>query len=100
MFDLDALEAEALGEPFTFQWKGETYTMPVDMPLEAGRMFGTDSIEAFRLALGADVWDGMPEPPGVEMSKALVDAYLEHHGFKDSGKSSGSSDNSTSTATE
>lgn len=99
-FDLDALAAEADGEPFTFIFGGETYELPPRIDFRVGvALREGDEYEAIRRMLG-DQWDRVLASDAVftgALAGQLLRAYLDHS-KADAGESVASSRSSKSTA--
>lgn len=100
VFDLDALIAEAEGEPFLFTFGGEKYELPprVDMlaliALDEGRLG-----DGLRLLFGEDQWQQIEDSDAVfndQAMEALLQRYFAHLGVE-LGKSGASSRSSGST---
>jgi hypothetical protein len=99
-FDLDALAAEADGEPFRFVFGGETYELPAEPDFRVGVALGRgDSVEAMRLMFG-EHWDRVLASKTRltgSMAGKLLKAYMAHTG-NNVGESKASSSSSKSTA--
>lgn len=84
-FDLDAVAAEANGEPFEFTFGGDTYTLPPSVDLRVvGALTAGDVTDALRRLLGAEQWAKLDASDAVftaDQFKALFDAYLAHCGM-------------------
>jgi hypothetical protein len=86
-FDLDALEVEGEdGKPFTFTYKGETYTMPVAtaMPWQDQLALETaTTAESLRLILGDEQFTRFQKQPmSAGRLNALIGKWMEHQGLK------------------
>jgi hypothetical protein len=86
-FDLDALEVEGEdGEPFTFTYQGETYTMPnaTAMPWQDQLALETaDTTESLRLILGDEQFTRFQKQPmSAGRLNALISKWMEHQGLK------------------
>jgi hypothetical protein len=85
-FDLDALEVEGEGaEPFTFTYKGETFTMPLAASMPWQDQLALESAgqsESLRLILGDQYerFERLPMSAG-RLGK-LLEAWLAHQGLK------------------
>lgn len=99
-FDLDALEHEANGEPFTFRFGGEVYSLPASPDLRA-----IASLEAQRLddallrLLGEEQYGRLMASPATfdaPTFETLLEAYREHLGVAP-GNSSASTGSSVTT---
>lgn len=86
-FDLDALEVEEEnGAPFTFTYKGDTYSMPTAqaMPWQDQMALETaTAAESMRLILGDDQYERLSKQPmsTARMAK-LIEAWSKHQGLK------------------
>lgn len=104
-FDLNAVAAEALGEPFTFTWgdgdEQREFSIGRDVDIRwLTSLQGGNLRTALIRLLGADQFaefDATSKPFGAEHFSALVKAYNEHLGGGP-GKSRPSSKRSKSTA--
>lgn len=86
-FDLDAVLAD--GEPFSFTFGGQEYTLPADPPLTVPPLLraGLDA-EAVELLLGAEQWERLSaaDPAlGMKGATALLVAYQAHLGLAPGG---------------
>jgi hypothetical protein len=86
-FDLDALEVEGEdGKPFTFTYKGETYTMPVAaaMPWQDQlALEEADSRESLRLILGDEQFKRFQKQPmSTARFAALIEQWKKYQGIK------------------
>lgn len=84
VFDLDALAAEATGEPFRFRFGGEDYELPptIDIRAVAHAQEGRLS-SALRLMMTGDQWDRLERSTGrfdLPALRALFKAYGDHSG--------------------
>lgn len=87
-FDLDAVEAEAAGEPFEFMFGGRTYTLPHLHDIDRSLLNAADQgdvaamQEAFRSGLGDDYEEFNAKPMKLRSLNALFAAWVEHSGLK------------------
>lgn len=92
--DLDALEADEAGTPFTFRFGGEEYTLAPRIDLRAvAALEGNRYDAALRMLLGPEQWERMQASPAAfDQTKfeALFDAYAKHQGVDSLGESSAS----------
>lgn len=92
--DLDALVADEDGQPFTFRFGGEDYTLPPRIDLRAvAALEGNRYDAALRMLLGPDQWDRMQQSDAVfdqPKFEALFNAYGRHQGVDGLGESSAS----------
>jgi hypothetical protein len=99
-FDLDAVAAEADGEPFVFTFGGEEYVLAPKVDIRVGiALAEEDWIGALRRMLG-DQWDRLVASPAAltgPLAGTLIRAYLDHSG-QSAGESSASSRSSGNTA--
>lgn len=87
-FDLDAVEAEAAGEPFEFTFGGRTYALPhvkdVDRKIllaaEQGEKAAMDAL--LQLGLGDEYEEFNAQPMKLRSVEALFLAWLEHCGLE------------------
>jgi hypothetical protein len=87
-FDLDAVEAEAAGEPFDFAYKGHTYTLPhlhdmdrkVLLAADQGERAAMD--ELFRSGLGDDYEQFDTQAMKLRTLNALFEKWLRHCGLE------------------
>lgn len=83
-FDLDALDVEAMGTPFTFTFGGEEYELPVVADLAVGELLTDgDWSGAIRKMLGPGQWARVVASDAVlDMTRAieLVNAFTAHIG--------------------
>lgn len=100
-FNLDAVVAEATGEPFRFVFGGDTYEMSPQPDIITARLLQTGQLVAgFERLLGAEQWERLVAASEVlDMPRlvALFEAYADHLGI-DLGESEASSSSSKSTA--
>lgn len=86
-FDLDAVEAEASGEPFEFTFGGRTYTLPHLKDIDRRVLDAADQgdiaamKEAFRTGLGSDYAEFDAKPMKLGSLDALFRAWTEHSGL-------------------
>jgi hypothetical protein len=86
-FDLDALEVEGEnGEPFTFTYKGESYTMPnaAAMPWQDQIALETaNTVESLRLILGDEQF-GRFQKQAMSAGRlnGLIRKWMDHQGLK------------------
>ena len=100
-----AQRAEANGEPFDFEYRGEKYTLPrefsLDMTEAVGDLPARDSIPGLRVLLTALLAEQAERFPVGSMTGedllGLFDAYFEHTGIR-LGESETSPSSSQSTA--
>lgn len=87
-FDLDAVEAEASGEPFEFTFGGRTYTLPHLKDIDRRVLDAADQgdiaamKEAFRTGLGDDFEEFDAQPMKLGTLDALFRAWTEHSGLQ------------------
>lgn len=84
VFDLDAIGAEARGEPFRFRFGGEEYELPpsIDM-LAVPAMVSGDILGGFRRLFTADQWERLKASPAtMDLPRVLelVRRYADHSG--------------------
>lgn len=92
MIDLDALAAEGEGEPFTFSWAGDTYSMPTLAQLPwtvASEIVGDlPTPDKLALILGDEPFERFKAKPcSAAKLRALLNAYLDHQGLGGPGES-------------
>lgn len=101
VFDLDALAAEARGEPFRFRFGGDDYEMPPNVDIRAALAANEGRIlDAFSILLGAEQWQRMLDSESTldsDLFDKLMQAYYAHIGTS-VGESRASSSSSKSTA--
>jgi hypothetical protein len=99
VFDLDALAAEEVAEPFRFTFGGQAFEAAVFDPRALGP-FGVGDIDAgLRYMLGREQaarLAAVEQPLGMGQLQALVAAWTAHFGM-DAGKAPASSRSSKST---
>lgn len=99
-FDLDAVAREATGEPFTFIFGGELFSLPASPDVRFLDALGSERItDTVRLMFGED-WarvEASSTTLTAEVASALLNAYVSHLGTTQ-GKSSRSTGSSKSTA--
>ena len=99
-FDLDALAAEAGGEPFRFTFGGEEYELPPRIDFRVGVALAEgDSVGAVRYMLG-EHWQRILDSEQTldgHLAGELLKAYMEHS-RTNVGESEASSRSSKSTA--
>jgi hypothetical protein len=82
--DLDALDADEAGEPFTFRFGGEDYTLPPKIDLRAvAALEGNRYDAALRMLLGPVQYERMQQASAVfdqRKFEALFNAYGAHQG--------------------
>jgi hypothetical protein len=87
-FDLDAVEAEALGEPFPFTFGGREYVLPHVQDMDRKVLLAADQgeqaamEELFRTGLGADFEEFDRQPMKLRTLEALFRNWLEHCGLE------------------
>lgn len=87
-FDLDAVEAEALGEPFEFTFGGCTYSLPHVQDLDRKILVGADQGDVaamnslFEVGLGNDYEQFNAQPMKLRSLEALFKAWLAHCGLE------------------
>jgi len=87
-FDLDAVEAEAAGEPFEFTFGGHTYTLPHVQDVDRKVVLTADQgdiaamISLFQLGLGDDYERFNAQPMKLRTLEALFKAWLKHCGLE------------------
>lgn len=87
VFDLDAVEAEAAGEPFEFVFAGRTWTLPHLHDIDRKLLNAADQgdiaamREAFRTGLGDDYTEFDAQPMKLRSLDALFRAWTEHSGL-------------------
>ena len=85
-FNLDAVEAEATGQPFEFDWHDESYSLPSagDADWRALAALDSGKLEAgLRGLMGDDQYDRFASRPlATKKLGKLVEAYLEYQGVK------------------
>lgn len=97
MLDVDALMAEASGEPFQFKFGGDVYTLPFSPDMRAIAAMSAGRLDdALRMMLGADQWERLQQVDAVFDTRALqaiMDGYASHVGVNlpNSSGSTGSS---------
>lgn len=96
VLDLDALEAEATGEPFTFRLAGEEFTLPPLTTLDRKefrtllKAFQGEDVDAGLAPLFGDQWERFDQQPmSVNQLNKLLEGYLAQQGL-DAGESSAS----------
>ena len=81
--DLDALDADEQGQPFTFRFGGEEYVLPPRVDLRAVWAFERNRLDAgLRILLGPDQYGRlMASGAGFDAAKvkALLGAYNRHN---------------------
>lgn len=88
VFDLDAVEAEAAGEPFSFVFGGRTYTLPHLHDIDRKLLNTADQgdiaamREAFKTGLGDDYEEFEAQPMKLRSLEALFRAWTEHSGLQ------------------
>lgn len=99
-FDLDAIEAEANGEPFTFVLQGEVFTMLAPEDADWQVMTDTDRPDwtrAFMQELLADDYERFAKHTvPIRKLNALIEACTQHYGVTP-GESKASARSSRST---
>lgn len=94
-FDLDALATDPDGEPFTFHWNAELFTLQTFKQMEWRQQITFTQMpmeEAMRLLLGEVQWDNfVAKPMSRGRLNALLDAWYLHQGIS-SGEGPASSD--------
>ncbi|MFI6496914.1 hypothetical protein [Nonomuraea typhae] len=87
-FDLDAVEAEAVGDPFAFDFGGYTYTLPHVQDVDRKVLLGADRGDVgmmntlFELGLGDDYERFNAQPMKLRSLEALFKAWLKHCGLE------------------
>lgn len=87
-FDLDAVEAEALGDPFEFTFGGHTYTLPHVQDVDRKILIGADEGDVaamnalFEVGLGDDYERFNAQPMKLRSLEALFKAWLAHCGLE------------------
>ncbi|MFB4265299.1 hypothetical protein [Nonomuraea sp. GTA35] len=87
-FDLDAVEAETAGEPFEFDYRGHTYSLPHVQDVDRKVLLGADQgdISAmnalFREGLGDDFEQFDAQPMKLRSLNKLFEAWLKHCGLE------------------
>lgn len=96
-FDLDAIEVEAVGEPFRFTLGGTEYTVPIVVDFRVSAYLAdNDWGNAIRVMVGPEQWSQInagTEPLTLERSMAIVEQFTKHIGTT-AGKSSASTPSS------
>lgn len=92
MFDLDQARAarrEAQGEPPQFTFGGETFTLPIEIPLAVADAFTKSNIDGLEALFGKEQWERFlaHDPTDADLG-ALAPWMDEIYGFGDLGKSS------------
>ena len=99
--DLDAVQAEAHGEPHVIEFSDDEFTIPPikDWPAEALELVARGWLtEAFRMAMGDDQYERFAShKPKMQVYEALLDTITEDEGLGDTGNWSRSSRSSRST---
>ena len=89
-FSLDDITSDA--EPFVFTFGGERFVMSADPDIKFFEYLSKGAIQqALWVALGEDQYntlEAVPETLNVTRAKALFEAYRDHIGVDESGKSS------------
>lgn len=87
-FDLDAVEAEAAGEPFVFTYRGHEYSLPHVQDVDRKVLLAADQgeiaamNELFRAGLDIDYEQFNAQPMKVRSLDALFKAWLKHCGLE------------------
>lgn len=87
-FDLDAVEAEAAGEPFPFTFGGHEYVLPHVQDVDRKVLLAADQgekaamDELFKTGLGDDYERFNAQPMKLRSLEALFRAWLEHSGLE------------------
>lgn len=87
-FDLDAVEAQANGEPFDFDFGGRIYTLPHVQDLDRKVLLAADQgeqaamAELLRSGLGEDHAEFDAQPMKLRSLEALFKAWLKHCGLE------------------
>lgn len=84
VFDLDAVEHEATGEPFRFKFGGREFTLPPSMDVRAVAMLTAGRLDdCLRLLMGEAQYEALVEVDAVFDTgklRALFDEYARHTG--------------------
>lgn len=85
VFDLDAVASEAKGDPFTFRWAGEEWTLPPVKSVDwrDARALERGEIEAaFPKLMGAEQFNRFATHRlDIDGLGKLVAAYMKHQGL-------------------
>lgn len=87
-FDLDAVEAEAIGEPFEFTFGGHVYSLPHVQDVDRRILLGADQGDVammnalFEIGLGDDYELFNAQPMKLRSLEALFKAWLKHCGLE------------------
>lgn len=87
-FDLDAVEAEVAGEPFSFDFGGHTYALPHVQDVDRKVLLGADQGDVaamnslFEIGLGDDYEQFNAQPMKLRTLEALFKAWLAHCGLE------------------
>lgn len=100
-FNLASIKAEAAGEPFVFDYGGESFSIPAVVDFRVAWAMKDDDYElGLKLLLGDEQWGrfmAVPEAFTADRLRGLVERYVAHMGVT-AGESEASSSSSSSTA--